>query len=367
MASIVDLAGPFLNIRARIKRKKLAALLAQSADFLNNIQAPGLKPLRGTFIYHRPPDYPGRDTDVWRKREWVAEFKRLQELGIDTVIYQGAIGETTTGKWYIYYPLPEASRRELVSIERRLGKPPVLDPRLDDVVAAAEECGLELHLGLYNVGRGWMPLPDQKFIYQVCREELVVARDLAERYGQSPALNGWYISPEIFYLYHGLLRRLDMRAFLEPICRDLKSATPRARIGISPGTYARKSHHERIKQFWLETLRDTGVDLIYPQDTVGNQFVEVDQAESVWQLWKEIAEALQIELWANCEAFTRINYSSREGCLSAAAFDCFKWQLHAASPHVSRIITWEALYFFNEPGAAGGKALLSDYRRFFNL
>ena len=200
-----------------------------------------------------------------------------------------------------------------MSIERRLGKPPVLDPRLDDVVAAAEECGLELHLGLYNVGRGWMPLPDQKFIYQVCREELVVARDLAERYGQSPALNGWYISPEIFYLYHGLLRRLDMRAFLEPICRDLKSATPRARIGISPGTYARKSHHERIKQFWLETLRDTGVDLIYPQDTVGNQFVEVDQAESVWQLWEEIAEALQIELWANCEAFTRINYSSRGG------------------------------------------------------
>ena len=113
-----------------------------------------------------------------------------------------------------YYPIPETSLRELASIERRLGKPPVLDPRLDDVVAAAAECGLELHLGLYNVGRGWMPLPSRKFIEQVCREELVVARDLAKRYGQSPALKGWYISPEIFYLYHGLLRRLDMHAFL---------------------------------------------------------------------------------------------------------------------------------------------------------
>jgi hypothetical protein len=52
-------------------------------------------------------------------------------------------------------------------------------------------------------------------------------------------------------------------------------------MGISPGTNAGKSHRERIKQFWLEALRDTGVDLICPQDTVGNQFVEVDQAESV--------------------------------------------------------------------------------------
>ncbi len=345
----------------------MPVLLEHSAAFLNSIPVSALKPLRGTFIYHRPPDYPGRDTGGWGKREWVAEFKRLQGLGIDTVIYQGAIGETTAGDWYIYYPIPETSRRELASIERRLGKPPVLDPRLDDVVAAAAECGLELHLGLYNVGRGWMPLPSRKFIEQVCREELIVARDLAERYGQSPALKGWYISPEIFYLYHGLLRRLDMHAFLEPICRELKGATPRARIGISPGTYDNRSHRERIKQFWLETLRDTGVDLIYPQDTVGNQFVAVDRAESVWQLWKEIAEALRIELWANCESFTRVDYSNKEGCLSAAEFDCFKWQLHAASPYVSRIITWEAIYFFNESGAAGGKALLSGYRRFFNL
>ena len=86
------------------------------------------------------------------------------------------------------------------------------------------------------------------------------------------------------------------RQFLEPICRELKGATPRARIGISPGTYDKRSHRERIKRFWLETLRDTGVDLIYPQDTVGNQFVAVDRAESVWQLWKEIAEALRLSL-----------------------------------------------------------------------
>lgn len=355
---------PWLNYQAEKKRRAMQPFLQTYASALAEKDPAAIKPITGTFIYHRPPDYAGANTRGWTTPDWVREFAYLKARGIDTVIYQGAIGETTQGEWYVYYPIPPATLTRLASIQDRLRKPAHIEPGIQAILDAAKETGLSVHLGLYNLLKGWFGLPRQAFIAQVLAEELSMLPDLIDLYGRHAALAGWYISPEIMFTCHGHVRKVDMHAFLSRLTAPLRQATPHLPIGLSPGSFWNPRLMPKVEDFWVRTLTGSGVDLLYPQDSVGVLAVSPADAPAVWQSWQRIAQRAGVRLWANCESFERVHYGERDPFV-AAPFARLLSQLEAASPHVEKVVTWEALYFPRAGGAPQGAALESAYRAFF--
>lgn len=358
--------GPLMDRRVLRQRHDMIPYLESYGQSISSKNSGDIQKVSGTFIYNRPPDYAGAPSVNWKVSDWCNEFDRLKRLGIDTVIYQGCFAERTTGELFVYYPISAASLEKLSSIKKRVGREPVIEPKLDDVVAAAEKSDMNLHLGLYNVLSGWYGLPSQKLIYQVQSEELLVAADLVRLYANSSALKGWYISPEIIFLSHGHFRSLDMNAFVKPIAQYLRKQTPDKRIGMSPGSLYNEKWREKIISFWIKTLQGTEVDLLYPQDSVGVLTNPPQKSHLVWEMWREVADKTGIELWANCEAFERNTFNEEKNPLVAAPFTRFLWQLESATPHVKKIVSWECMHFLKPDGALGSGNLLSDYNEFFN-
>ena len=324
-----------------------------------------IKPISGTFIYLIPPDYPGIKTYFWKLKEWIHEFERLKCLGIDTLILNGSVSETISGQWYVFYPMSEDAKRKFSNVEKRHVYPPKTRNCISHILQAAEQVGLNVHLGLFNVLDQWFINPTPDFLNETLEHEIAVAEDLVSLYGEAQALKGWYISPEIFYFLHGRCKKLDLKEFLQPIGHFLKKSTAKMHIGLSPGTmypFAR----EKVKRFWIDALKDTGINLLYPQDSVGTLNIYPSQSPFVWKLYHEIANALKITLWANCEAFERRNFGKKQPFV-AAPFKRLIWQLQTVSPFVEKIVTWEALYFLNPLRALQAEQLVEQYKQHFKI
>lgn len=324
-------------------------------------------PITGTFIYPRPPDYEGINAIHWKVEDWENEFVRLHSFGIETVILQSCITEETSGQWAIHYPSAQETIQDLSSIEKRLKVSPNHYPGVvPAILEAAKRTNMHVHLGLFNCITGWFGKSSAKSVNQIQKEEVIVARELAKLYGEHPSVAGWYISPEIIYFTHGKRLGLDMNKFLKAITKELKAVSPDLQIGISPGATLPKGDLKPVFAFWEKTLDDSGVDLLYPQDAVGQLVNYPDEMTRLWKLWQDISKQSGLELWANCENFERKSFNPPNP-FEAASFPRLQWQLSAASPHVEKIVCWECMYFLNENGARKGKDLVEEYSKYFQM
>jgi hypothetical protein len=356
----------FLNWRIARKRASLNKLLDRYSNKMNQTTKSSVTPITGTFITPNPPDYEGINAIEWSTKEWTMEFKRLQSLGIDTAILQGVISEDTEKNWEIYYPISESAMHALTTATDRLQHKPKQYPNvLPAIMSAAQETGMNIHLGLFNTLYGWFGKSTPFLVEQIQAEQIAVAQDLIDLYGNHPALAGWYISPEIMYFLHGKMLKLDMNAFLKGITNILKRETPNLPIGISPGSTLPKGNPEPVIKFWHNTLTNSGVDILYPQDAIGQLVNFPDKAVKLWQFWNSIAQETGLRLWANCESFERASFNMPNPFI-ASSFERLHWQLTAASPYVEKIVCWECMYFLNTHGAKEGSTLEQQYKQYFN-
>jgi Domain of unknown function (DUF4434) len=355
----------FLNWRTRRKVTRMEKLVKPYASKITAKTESSVKPISGTFICVRPPDYEGIQANSWAAEDWKNEFRRLLALGIDTAIFQGTVAENTQNQWWIYYPISDSTLQEIQSITNRLKKPPTMESHvIPDILSAAQKTGMKIHLGLFSCVTGWYTTSSSNLVQQIQAEEIAVAKDLLRLYGNHPALAGWYISPEIMYFLHGRKLKLNMNAFLQGITKILKSGNNKLLIGISPGSTLPKGNPEPVLQFWKETLQDSGVNVLYPQDAVGQLVNFPDEMVKLWKFWNSIAKDAQLSLWANCENFERKSFNLPNP-FDAASFPRLHWQLAAATPYVEKIVCWECMYFLNANGTIGGNALEKDYRKYF--
>jgi hypothetical protein len=360
-----EIGRKFLNWQIHKKVLKMQRMLDAYIPKIKTSDRTTIKPITGTFICPKPPDYEGIKANIWTTENWITEFKRLQSLGIDTAILQGSVAEDTQKQWSIYYPISDSTLTEIQSITQRLKNPPIKEVHvLPAILDAAKVTNMKIHVGLFNCIHGWFGKSSAQLVQQIQTEEIAIARDLISQYGNHPALAGWYISPEIMYFLHGRTLQLDMNRFLSGITQVLKEATPNLPIGISPGSTLPKGNPEPVIQFWKNTLLNSGVDLLYPQDAVGQLVNFPDKAEKLWKFWNKIAQETQQKLWANCESFERTSFNPPNP-FDAASFPRLHWQLAAASPYVDRIVCWECMYFLNSNGAIGGNKLEQEYRQYF--
>ncbi len=327
-----------------------------------------IKNITGTFIYQIPVDYIGVPSLEWKTREWVSEFQRLKNLGFDTVINHAAICKITPRDWYVLYDIPKESLQAFNDVRKRRNTAPIIKPCLNHVVEAAEKTGMNLHLGLFAVIDEWYTNNTPEFLNSTSKQEIITAQDLINLYGDYECLKGWYIPQEISWIYHGRLKRFAISNFLRPICKFLKAETPNKLIGISPMTHSFRLLEGKIYNFWIDALRNTGIDVLYPQDVVGALLETPARIRKTWALWKKIADFLGMELWANCDTWERNTFKpSSVNLLYSAPYRRLLWQLESVSPFSDKIVTWEAMYFINPDGAIGGKKLHDYYRDYFNF
>jgi hypothetical protein len=177
-----------------------------------------------------------------------------------------------------------------------------------------------------------------------------ILRELAVRYGTSPAFGGWYFASEAYIAPHFTDAFLGYVAALGAAAAV---ATPGADVLLSPyGTRGAVDDAAFVAQ--LRNLSSSGVTAIAYQDEVGCVRDELP-IETVALAWATLASAHAAAggtpaLWANVEAFTWEGPpNTASSPLVPTPWPRLLAQLAAAAPHVARVITFSAEALLDAP------------------
>lgn len=282
--------------------------------------------ITGTFLDEITVDIPSQN---WGAREWATEFDTMRGAGIDTVILiRAGLGERL------------ACPSDAVS--KRVATLPVYTDLVRLFLDLAAERGMSFYFGLYDSHYFWYRY-DWKTEVDV---NLAFIDEVWERYGDSPAFQGWYLPHETT---DSSLRILDINTTLAARLREI-SGLP---ILISPFFLGRadmaattdprqqpRSPEEHVR-IWEEIFgRYAGlVDHCAFQDGT----VEIARSAEYFAATAEAARRYGITSWANIETFDRdmpIKFPPTDWRKLAHKLD-------AVQPHVDKIISFEFSHFLS--------------------
>ena len=291
-----------------------------------------LKKITGSFIAAHAPDYVGVPTLDWDAARWSELFASMQSDGIDTVILQASL-------WHelgeCYYPTV-----------RFAGEYKVWNT-VEPMLSAARKCGMQVFLGGYGSVAGWkegregLEASRLEIVRQIdCLQELLKYRDY---------FDGLYFTPET--AFRGS-RVPETEAMLNLLYRNffsrVRELAPEKKLLISPASKYFSGMDEDFLGFWQNVFKDALPDIIAPQDSVGCCGCTLEEPPAMWQLWKKLADRLNLELWSNVELFERVDFGGAEPFRRAGEERIFH-QIAAESPYVSKMICWEYAYFGRFP------------------
>ena len=203
-------------------------------------------------IYFGNPDYD----------DWETYFVECKDLGIDTWIVQYSVGygPENTISWYANS-----------SVRWHGANVQVTYPIIDRMMQAAERTGFKIILGL-NGGDYDNGSLDQTSMYDVLVERnKIVARDLANKFGKSPAFAGWYITEEFHDGQYGWLseaKRNCLADYLTRVATNSKELCNKP-VYIAPALW-RGMPAELCGKWFGDLLKATkNIDCMYLQDCCG--------------------------------------------------------------------------------------------------
>jgi 4-hydroxy-tetrahydrodipicolinate synthase len=320
--------------------RRLHAMHDANADDLAAVQGLPMR-ITASFIYAHPADYHGRPMLHAAVQEWRDVFRRFRALHMDTVIFQSALWRELGDCYY------QSSR-----FARELQCHGVIECMLE--AAAAE--GLHVFLGGYGSVAGWKdrlsPAELQSEIneHRACFGELV-------RLGR---FDGMYFPAET--AFEGRRRpelEQRMRTLYTAFADMVKEQDGRLRVIASPATFHRPAQNDAFQDFWNTVLDGSGIDILMPQDCIGNGIARIREMPAIWQAWKAIASHHGLDLWSHTEIFERRGYTP-ECNLFPAAPARVAAQLAQVAPFVQKACCWEALHFA-DPDASPEAARLMQF------
>ena len=268
--------------------------------------------------------------------DWRRDFEAMAYIGIDTlIIIRGGLED------------------QAVFPSRVVGNQ--YDPDLAKLfLDEAAKHGMKLFFGTYDSGliyTGGLPLIEneidlgKRFVDEVM-----------ERYGDHPALHGWYICHEAHSNKPGWNRLFrDMATY----CKQATHNKPVLISPYFPGKIVGDSAYmppEKFAASWRELLEGTTglIDIMAFQDgtTPRNEYV------SYMEQVKLLSEEFKIENWANIEAFDRhmsYNFPPRD-------IRVLTRRMRMAEPFVTKQITFTFSAFMSPFSTFPGAANL--YRRY---
>lgn len=290
--------------------------------------------IKGTFLDEISHDIPHQN---WSKKEWSLDFKHMKSVGIDKVI----LIRSGYKKW-ITYP------SEVLVLEEK-----AIAPYTDLVsmfLSLCEENNMDFYFGLYDSGKYWITGAYEKEI----RLNEKVIDEVWERYGNSKAFKGWYLSQEC---NHNIAGIIDLYAGLGQYCKRVSNGLP---VLISPyidgvknlSQYTGQSRREysitldehfKSWEVIFEGIKKS-VDVVAFQDG----HVDFDQLEDFIRINKSLADHNQIISWINSETFDR----DMPIKFLPIKWDKLRYKLEtAAKAGISQAITFEFSHFMSPQSA----------------
>ncbi len=318
----------------------LVAINEANTDEINQIPlnpATPTFPVTASFIYAHPPDYYGLPMLNAAVGAWKKAFRRFREMHIDTVIFQAALwrelGEC-------FYRSKHFSNLTCYGV-------------LERMFAAAEEENMRVFLGGYGSVAGWK----KHFTDSDLAAELQNHRFCFEELCRIGKISGMYFPSETAFEGQRLPEKeRRMRTLYRNFSDMVKSKDAGLKILVSPATMHSPDKNEMFKDFWNSVLESSNVDILLPQDCIGNTCSKLSYMPEQWKAWKEIADSHQIDLWSHLEIFERRGYRPDHN-LYPATPERVAAQIAQTAPFVSRFCCWEALYFTSDEAGREGKKL----------
>ena len=319
---------------------KLISVNDANTDEINQIpleSMPLTSHTTASFIYAHPPDYHGIPMLTASVGAWKNVFRRFREMRIDTVIFQAALwrelGEC-------FYHSKCFNKLTCYGV-------------LERMFAAAEEENMRVFLGGYGSVTGWKEhfteaeLTAEMEYHRICFEELY-------RIGR---ISGMYFPAETAFDGRRLPEKEQrMRTLYRNFSDMVKSKDSSLKIIVSPATMHSPDKNEMFKDFWNSVLESSNINILLPQDCIGNACSKLSHMTEQWKAWKEIADLHKIDLWSHIEIFERRGYRPDHN-LYPAAPERVASQLALTAPYVSGYCYWEALYFTSDEAGMEGKRL----------
>ncbi len=293
--------------------------------------------LSTSFVYAHPADYRGKPMLHAGVSEWQTALRRLKSMHIDSVIFQSALWREINECFY---------RSEAYSFMKQY-------PVVENLLAAAELEGIQVYLGGYGSVAGWA----KHFSEEDLQQELAEHRRCLGELKNFSSIAGFYFPCETSYVDQRLPEKeRRMRTLYRNFADMVKSFTTDLKIIISPATMHRPDRNPEFIEFWNAILADTGIDILMPQDCIGNCCSCLEEIPAQWQAWKEVAANNKMKLWSHTELFERRSFYDTVN-LYPAAPRRVAVQLALAAPFVERHSCWEALYFASAEAGPEGTSL----------
>jgi hypothetical protein len=276
--------------------------------------------ITGTFLDEITHDIPYQN---WGPEEWDLDFQAMKSVGIDTVIIIRA---------------GYRDRATFNSTALRKLHPHLLTSYdlVDTYLTLAEKYDMKLFFGTYDSGQFWISGQYQK--------EADINRafldEVWERYGKSPAFQGWYLCHEINTFDEGVMRVYEQLANHMRQLRNLP-------VLISPYIRGIKqfddpvSLDEHINNWRKVFARVQGlVDIVAFQDG----HVDYPVLKDYLQVNAELAREYGLTSWSNVESFDR----DMPIKFPPIGWPKLKYKIEAAqAAGVDKLITFEFSHFLS--------------------
>jgi hypothetical protein len=237
----------------------------------------------------------------WTQERWAQEFSMLQKIGINEIILQDLVNTKTLYATY-FTNLPGYTHNDV--------------DMLANVLTVADQVGMNVRVGLgFNADWWSKNAADNTWLNSEASKNKSIFNEILENYGNHPSLTGWYIPYEFSQLTAtSSTTKSNLNSFLKQIGGEISLKDSRS-IMISPfynSTYLFFSWLSGWSSTLYSVLKDTKIDIVAMQDSVGAGYNTLTQVSNVFSYTKKATDALGIKLYANAETFTLTsgNYSS---------------------------------------------------------
>ncbi len=247
--------------------------------------------ITGTFLDEISHDIPHQN---WGEEEWRRDFAAMKAIGIDTVI----LIRCGHDRW-MTYPSDVLAEAESCRV------PPV--DLVDMFLRLAEEHAMTFWFGTYDSGRYWGAGDFEREVSLGRR----VIDEAWQRYGDSDAFGGWYISLEVSRRITGII---ETYASLARHCKEVSGGLPTLISPYVDGPKAVRASGAALAKAdpvsidthraeWAEIMSGIAgaVDIVAFQDG----HIDYEHLPDFLSANKQLAEASGLECWTNAESFDR--------------------------------------------------------------
>lgn len=267
----------------------------------------------------------------WHQERWEQELSMLKNIGIREIIL-ASIADTKS-KYAVYFSeLPNFTHGSSDMVFTAL--------------SAANKLGMKVRVGLGFSDDWWTKFSDKSWLNREVLVNKAIIREVASKYGIYASFSGWYIPYEFSqFIIFTKKQQLNINSFFKDITSEIKHALPKDTM-IAPYYYGILRCITPLRYWSIiveNTLKDTGIDIVALQDSIGARFSYMKQLPKIYYYTRKACDAIGIKFYVDVETFTH----SFSGFISAPQ-DRIEKQLSIANDYTNHLVAFSIDHYQNK-------------------